>query len=52
MKRFCFLAVLMTLSSSAYAGGSISFNGRRPSGAHRKALPFDVVYLDVDLQKP
>lgn len=31
MKRFCFLAVLMVLSSSADAGGSISFNvgGRR-----------------------
>ena len=31
MKRFCFLAVLMTLSSSAYAGGSISFT----VGGHR-----------------
>ena len=31
MKRFCLLAVLMALGSSAYAGGSISFNlgGRR-----------------------
>ena len=31
MKRFCFLAVLMTLSSSAYAGRSISFS----VGGHR-----------------
>jgi uncharacterized protein (DUF2147 family) len=31
MKRFCFLAVLMALSSSAYAGRSISFN----VGSHR-----------------
>ncbi|MBT1510571.1 DUF2147 domain-containing protein [Bradyrhizobium sp. SRL28] len=31
MKRFCFLAVLMALSSSAYAGGSISFS----VGGHR-----------------
>ena len=31
MKRFCFLAVLMALSSSAHAGGSISFN----VGGHR-----------------
>jgi len=31
MKRFCFLAVLMALSSSAYAGGSISFT----VGGHR-----------------
>ena len=31
MKRFCFLAVLMALSSSAYAGRSISFS----VGSHR-----------------
>jgi hypothetical protein len=31
MKRFCFLAVLMALSSSAHAGGSISFT----VGGHR-----------------
>lgn len=31
MKRFCFLAVLMALSSSAYAGKSISFS----VGSHR-----------------
>ena len=31
MKRLCFLAVLMVLSSSAYAGGSISFR----IGGHR-----------------
>jgi uncharacterized protein (DUF2147 family) len=31
MKRFCFLAVLMALSSSAYAGRSISFS----LGSHR-----------------
>ncbi|XIA64643.1 DUF2147 domain-containing protein [Bradyrhizobium sp. TZ2] len=31
MKRFCFLAVLMALNSSAYAGGSISFS----VGGHR-----------------
>ena len=31
MKRFCFLAVLMALSSSAYAGSSISFS----VGGHR-----------------
>ena len=54
MKRFCFLAVLIALSSSAYAGGSISFS----VGGHRvhieilQALPFGLVYLDVDLQTP
>ena len=31
MKRLCFFAVLMALSSSAYAGGSISFT----VGGHR-----------------
>ena len=52
MKRFCFLAVLIALSSSAHAGRSISFN----VGSHRvhdrilQALPFGLVRLDVDLQ--
>ncbi|XSC45252.1 hypothetical protein ACF1BQ_003355 [Bradyrhizobium sp. RDT10] len=54
MKRFCFLAVLMALSSSAYAGRSISFSvgGHRVHVEILPALPFGLVRLGVDLQKP
>ena len=58
MKRFCFLAVLIALaspavlSSPAHAGKSISFNVGSHRVHHRQALPFDLVHLDVDLQKP
>ena len=52
MKRFCFLAVLIALTSSAHAGRSISFS----VGSHRvhieflQTLPFGLVRRDVDLQ--
>ena len=51
MKRFCFLVALMLLSSSAYAGNSISFIGRRTSHPYRcvQALPFDFLRLGVGL---
>ena len=53
MKRFCFLAVLIALTSSAHAGRSISFSvgGHRVQIEFLQALPFGVVRLDVDLQK-
>ena len=53
MKRVFLLAVLMALSSSAYAGKSISFSlgGHRVQIEILQALPFGFVRLDVDLQK-
>ena len=52
MKRLWFFVALMALSSSASAGGSISFSPR-PSGAYRilAALPLDVLRLGVGLRR-
>ena len=53
MKRLCFLAVLMLLSSSAYAGDSISFTvgGHRVHIERSQALPFDFLRLGVGLRR-
>ena len=54
MKRSLFLAVLMALSSSAYAGGSISFSvgGHRVHIESVAALPLDILRLGVGSPAP